>query len=102
MSEDPRFGWADAGPLAFTLVGLVLVFMALGYLADRWVGTRPWLMICGVFVGAGLGFAYLVSSLFSRSSGGRGGDNGAEKAEDQKQVEGMGVEGHPDRRRFWR
>jgi len=76
MSEDSRRDWGDAGTLAFTLVGFVLVFTGLGYLVDRWVGTRPWLMICGVFVGAGLGFAYLVSILFFRSSGGRGGDDG--------------------------
>ncbi len=79
MSEDPRRDWGEAGTLAFTLVGLVLIFTGLGYLVDRWVDTRPWLMIGGVFVGAGLGFAYLVSILFSRSSGGRGGNNGGRK-----------------------
>jgi len=102
MSEDRRRGWEDAGTLAFTLVGLVVVFAGLGYLVDRWAGTRPWLMICGVFVGAGLGFAYLVSILFSRSSGDGVETTGAEKAEDLKQAESTGVEGHPDRRRFWR
>jgi ATP synthase protein I len=76
MSEDPRRDWGEASTLGFTLVGFVLVFMGLGYLLDRWVGTRPWLMVGGVFVGAGLGFAYLVSYLFSHSSGGRGGDEG--------------------------
>jgi F0F1-type ATP synthase assembly protein I len=76
MSEDPRRDWGEASTLGFTLVGFVLVFTGLGYLVDRWAGTKPWFMIGGVFVGAGLGFAYLVSILFSRSSGGRGGDMG--------------------------
>jgi ATP synthase protein I len=102
MSEDSRRDLGDAGTLALTLVGVVLVFTGLGYVVDRWVGTRPWLMVCGVFVGAGLGFAYLVSILFFRSSGGRGGNDGVEKAEDRKQAESTGVRGTSDRRRFWR
>lgn len=42
------------------LVALVVIFTALGYWLDRWLGTTPWLMVAGVFVGAGLGFTYLV------------------------------------------
>lgn len=53
-------------------VALVLVFMGIGYGVDRWLSTGPWLMVGGVFFGAGLGFAYLVYILFSTSSGGRG------------------------------
>jgi F0F1-type ATP synthase assembly protein I len=49
------------------LVAFVLVFTGLGYLADRWLHTRPWLMVTGVFVGAGLGFAYLVMIMFAGS-----------------------------------
>jgi ATP synthase protein I len=79
MSEDPRRGWGEAWTLGFTLVGMVLVFTGLGYLLDRWVGTKPWLMIGGVFVGAGLGFAYLVSILFLRGPGGRDGSTGGRK-----------------------
>ena len=40
----------------FTLVAYVLVFTGLGYLLDRLLGTGPWFMVGGVFVGAGLGF----------------------------------------------
>jgi ATP synthase protein I len=76
MSDDSRRSWGEAGSLGFTLVGLVLVFTGLGYLLDRWLGTGPWLMVGGVFLGAGLGFAYLVSMLFSRSNKGRGSDAG--------------------------
>jgi F0F1-type ATP synthase assembly protein I len=64
----------EAGSLAFTFVALVLVFTGLGYLVDRWLGTGPWVMVAGVFVGAGLGLAYLVFLLFAGSSGRRSGD----------------------------
>jgi F0F1-type ATP synthase assembly protein I len=86
VSEDPRLALGEAWTLGFTLVGLVLVFTGLGYVLDRWLHTAPWLMIGGVFVGAGLGFAYLVAILFFRPhDGGRGGGTrGTEKAEDQK------------------
>jgi F0F1-type ATP synthase assembly protein I len=72
MSGDPRREWGDAWSLSFTLVGLVGIFAGLGYLVDRWVGTRPWLMVAGVFVGAIFGFVYLVSLLFARPGDSRG------------------------------
>jgi F0F1-type ATP synthase assembly protein I len=72
MSEDSRRDPPEAGSLAFTFVALVLVFTGLGYVADRLLHTLPWLMVAGVFVGAGLGFTYLVFILFAGSSGGRG------------------------------
>lgn len=73
----------DTWSLAFTFVGLVLACMGIGYLVDRWLHTGPWLMVAGVFVGAGLGFAYLVFILFTTSSGDgerkdNDGDSGAE------------------------
>jgi F0F1-type ATP synthase assembly protein I len=76
MNEDPRRLVGDAWTLGFTLVGLVLVFAGLGYVLDRWAGTGPWFMIGGVFVGAGLGFAYLVAILFFRDKRGQGGTGG--------------------------
>jgi F0F1-type ATP synthase assembly protein I len=79
MSEDHRRDLGEAWTLGFTLVGLVLVFTGLGYLIDRWVGTMPWFMIGGVFVGAGLGFAYLATFLFSRSRRRRDGDGGGRR-----------------------
>ncbi len=72
MSRDSRREPPEAGSLAFTFVALVLVFTGIGYLLDRFLHTLPWLMVAGVFVGAGLGFVYLVYILFSTGSGGRG------------------------------
>jgi len=48
---------ALAMELPFTIVGAIILAGFLGYLADRWLRTAPWLMI----VGGALGFA---SSLF--------------------------------------
>ncbi|MBC7294023.1 MAG: AtpZ/AtpI family protein, partial [Thermoleophilia bacterium] len=68
MSKDSRRDLPQAGSLGFTLVAFVLVFTGLGYLFDRWLHTRPWLMVAGVFVGAALGFTYMVLVLFADSA----------------------------------
>lgn len=76
VSKDPRRGPAQAGSLGFTLVVLVLVFIGLGYVLDRWLHTGPWLMAAGVFVGFGLGSIYMVFVTFADSPGTRGGKKG--------------------------
>ncbi len=76
-SRDPRTELGEAWNLAFSLVAYVVIFLGLGYLVDRWLGTRPWFMLGGVFVGAALGFVYLVSILFARPRGKGDGDKGA-------------------------
>jgi F0F1-type ATP synthase assembly protein I len=91
VSDDPRRVWGEAWTLAFTFVGVIVIFTAVGHAVDRLAGTTPWFMVGGVFLGAGLGFAYLVTILFSRRGNGRGGSRGADKAEDQKQAESAGM-----------
>jgi F0F1-type ATP synthase assembly protein I len=44
---------AVAMELPFTIVGAIILAGFLGYLADRWLRTWPWLTV----VGGGLGFA---------------------------------------------
>jgi len=44
---------ALAMELPFTIVGAILLAGFLGYLADKWLHTSPWLMI----IGGALGFA---------------------------------------------
>lgn len=51
------------GGVGFTLVAYVLVFTAIGYGLDRLVGTKPWLMVVGVFVGAVIGFVMMIRTL---------------------------------------
>ncbi len=40
---------------ALTLFASVATFLGLGWLLDRWLGTSPWLLVCGVVLGSGLG-----------------------------------------------
>jgi F0F1-type ATP synthase assembly protein I len=63
MSKDPMRDLSGASGLGFTFVAYVLVFTAIGYGLDRLLGTSPWLMVTGVFVGAVIGFIYLIRTL---------------------------------------
>lgn len=48
-------GWAIVGA-GFQLAFSILFFMGMGYLADRWLGSRPFLMLVGLAVGMAAGF----------------------------------------------
>ncbi len=60
MSKESPQGPKASSGLGIVLVTLVVLFTAAGYGLDRWLGTKPWLMVTGVFVGFGLGFTYMV------------------------------------------
>ena len=45
-------GWMEGG----TFLGSVLSGALLGFLADRWLGTDPWLIVVGILLGAYSGF----------------------------------------------
>jgi F0F1-type ATP synthase assembly protein I len=81
MSKDPQQDVGQAWGLGFTLVALVVAFTGLGYLADGWLHTRPWLMVAGVFVGAGLGFTYMVYVFLAGSSRGRSRKNDTDEGD---------------------
>lgn len=84
MSRDSRRPEApEAGSLAFTYVAVVLICTGIGYLLDRLLHTLPWLMVTGVFVGAGLGFLYLVVILFTTGSNRRARTKKGEDEEDE-------------------
>lgn len=54
-----------AGPAAsasYTLTGGILVMGGLGYAADRWLGTAPWLLLTGLVLGMLAGFYALVKA----------------------------------------
>lgn len=59
-------GWA----VGVEFVGAVLVSAFIGYLLDRWLGTKPWLMIVFLLLGfaAGLRRAIVTSSKFDTNS----------------------------------
>jgi F0F1-type ATP synthase assembly protein I len=56
----------------FQLVFSILFFLGVGYLADRRLGTSPWLMLVGILVGLGAGFYafWLRISAMSRGKSG--------------------------------
>jgi ATP synthase protein I len=41
---------------ALTLFASVISFCGIGWLLDHWLGTKPWLMVIGIVVGAAAGF----------------------------------------------
>jgi ATP synthase protein I len=41
---------------ALTLFVSVATLCGVGWLLDRWLGTRPWLMVVGLILGAVAGF----------------------------------------------
>jgi ATP synthase protein I len=71
MSKESGRGPQAASGLGFVLVAVVVLFTAAGYGLDRWLHTKPWLMVAGVFVGFALGFTYLVLMFSGDGPGGR-------------------------------
>jgi ATP synthase protein I len=56
-SQDPfRQGLSFAFRIGTELVVSTVVGALLGYLLDSWLGTRPWIMVAGVLLGAVTGF----------------------------------------------
>ena len=52
-----------SGPAAaasYTLTGGILLLGGLGYAADLWLGTSPWLLITGLVLGIVVGFYALI------------------------------------------
>ena len=41
---------------ALSLFFSVVALCGVGWLLDRWLGTKPWLMAAGIVLGAALGF----------------------------------------------
>lgn len=41
---------------SYTLIGAIIVLGGLGYVADIWLGTSPWLLLVGLLLGIVVGF----------------------------------------------
>jgi len=41
---------------ALTLFASVVSLCGIGWLLDRWLGTKPWLLVIGIALGAVVGF----------------------------------------------
>ena len=45
---------------AFSLFASVVSGLIIGWLLDRWLGTKPWLLITGLLLGSVAGFYELI------------------------------------------
>jgi ATP synthase protein I len=60
----------DAGPVigaAYTLIGAIILLGLVGYFADKWLGTDPWLLIAGLLLGIVVGFYELAKVVWRRT-----------------------------------
>ena len=51
--------------------GSILIFLFAGRWLDERLGTAPWLLLLGVFVGFGLGFLFLYRKLITSTGSGK-------------------------------
>jgi ATP synthase protein I len=56
--ENLKSGIAYAA--ALTLFASVVSLCGIGWLLDRWLGTKPWLLVIGIVLGAAAGFYQFV------------------------------------------
>ena len=59
----PRGQGAQLINLGTMLFACVAVGLAVGYFADRWLGTQPWLLLIGLGFGIAAGFVMLFRSV---------------------------------------
>jgi ATP synthase protein I len=69
-----RSPMAVAGELmavAFEFIGTILAGVFIGWLADRWLSTEPWILIGSTLFGIGAGFYRMIVILrhFERADG---------------------------------
>jgi len=57
---------AQYAAVSYTLIGAIIVLGGLGYLADRWLGTEPWLLLGGLLLGIVVGFYELALVIWGR------------------------------------
>ena len=58
--EDTNRKAGIAYAAAFSLFGAVVAGLLVGWLLDRWLGTKPWLLVAGVTLGSIAGFYELI------------------------------------------
>ena len=55
---NPKSGIAYGA--AISLFGAVAGFLAIGWMLDRWLGTKPWLSVAGIVLGSAAGLYQFV------------------------------------------
>ncbi len=58
QEENRKSGLAYAAGI--TLFATVVAFCGLGWLVDRWLGTKPWILVAGIVVGSAAGLVQFV------------------------------------------
>jgi len=61
--ENPLLAYGRYGSLGFEFSGMVLAGIFVGYYADRYLGTEPWLLILGAIGGLAGAVAHLLAVL---------------------------------------
>jgi F0F1-type ATP synthase assembly protein I len=56
----------SAAGASYTLIGAIMLLGGLGYAADRWWGTAPWLLLAGLLLGLIVGFYDLARTIWPR------------------------------------
>lgn len=54
---------AELSTIGLTMVLSTVIGLTGGYFADRWLGTKPWLMLIGLGLGVAAGFVNLFRSV---------------------------------------
>lgn len=70
--DERRSAWAgvdQANLMSVELIAATLTWAGIGFLADRWLGTTPWLLVVGAIVGNAAGI-YLIWVRSNRMEGG--------------------------------
>ena len=60
--DEEQSSWkalAELSTVGITLVLSTVIGLVGGYYADRWLGTKPWLLLIGLLVGIAAGFVSL-------------------------------------------
>ena len=57
---------APAVAASYGLIGAIVLLGGLGYLADEWLGTTPWLLVAGLMLGIVVGFYELARVVWRR------------------------------------
>jgi F0F1-type ATP synthase assembly protein I len=55
-----------AASVSYGLIGGIILFGGLGYLADGWLETSPWLLLLGLMLGIVVGFYELAKTIWRR------------------------------------
>jgi ATP synthase protein I len=56
----------EAASASYTLVGGIILLGGIGYAVDKWLGSAPWGLLTGLFLGIVVGFYGLVKMAWRR------------------------------------